>query len=298
LAQSNPLAAAAAIRLILPDDARTIPLVLDSPHSGTALPAGFETLATREEQLTAWDAFSGDLWSGGVAAGASLIEAEFARIVIDPNRAADDIDPDLIAGTWPTDWGLLVPTRYSERGMGLIRRLILPGKPMYATALTPQEIRQRIDTLYTPYHTSLADRIDRLRTRFGTVWHIDAHSMKSQANAMNIDLGQARPDMVLGDLDGTSCEPEFTDLVERELRACGYSVARNQPYKGGDIVRRHGDPARGRHSLQIEINRALYMDEARFEPSAGFDALQRNLTGLAQAIAADLRARTLSGQSR
>mgnify|MGYP003642375024 CR=1 FL=1 len=288
MAQSSPLAAAAAIRLTLPDDARTIPLVLDSPHSGTALPAGFETLATREEQLTAWDAFIGDLWSGGVAAGASLIEAEFARIVIDPNRAADDIDPDLIAGTWPADWGLLAPTRYSERGMGLIRRLILPGKPMYATALTPQEIRQRIDTLYTPYHTSLADRIDRLRTRFGAVWHIDAHSMKSQANAMNIDLGQARPDFVLGDLDGTSCDPEFTDLVERELRACGYSVARNQPYKGGDIVRRYGRPEAGVHSLQIEINRALYLDVTRFEKTSGYKALQDNLARLCGAIASHI----------
>ena len=291
-------ATATAFRLSRPDEDTAIPLVLDSPHSGTVLPPGFETLATREQQLTAWDAFIPDLWRGAVEAGASLVEAEFPRIVIDPNRAADDIDPEMVAGRWPDAWGALAPTRYSERGMGLIRRFILPGQPMYAGPLSPQEIRLRIDTLYAPYHRALAGRLDALHARFGAVWHINCHSMKSQANAMNIDLGEARPDMVLGDLDGTSAAPDFTGLVERELRACGYSVARNQPYKGGDIVRRHGDPARGRHSLQIEINRALYMDEARFEPSAGFDALQRNLTGLAQAIATDLRARTLSGQSR
>ncbi|WP_417482508.1 N-formylglutamate amidohydrolase [Maricaulis sp.] len=289
---------APAFRLSLPEEAATIPLVLDSPHSGTALPPGFETLATREQQLTAWDAFIPDLWSGAVAAGASLVEANFARIVIDPNRAVDDIDPDMVDGAWPAPWGKLAPTRYSARGMGLIRKLILPGLPMYAGPLTPQEIHQRIDTLYTPYHCALADRLDALHARFGAVWHIDCHSMKSQANAMNIDLGQARPDMVLGDLDGSSAAPEFTDLVERELRACGYSVARNQPYKGGDIVRRHGDPARGRHSLQIEINRALYLDQARFEPSPGFDKLQRNLTRVAQAIATDLRARIQPGQIR
>ena len=294
----TPRPAAPAFRLCLPEESATLPLVLDSPHSGTALPPGFETLATREQQLTAWDAFIPDLWRGAVAAGASLVEAEFARIVIDPNRAVDDIDPDMVDGAWPLAWGKLAPTRYSARGMGLIRKLILPDLPMYSGPLAPQEIHRRIATLYTPYHCALSDRLDALHARFGAVWHIDCHSMKSQANAMNIDLGEARPDMVLGDLDGTSAAPDFTGLVERELRACGYSVARNQPYKGGDIVRRHGDPARGRHSLQIEINRALYMDEARFEPSAGFDALQRNLTGLAQAIATDLHARTLSGQSR
>ncbi|SDM01385.1 N-formylglutamate amidohydrolase [Maricaulis salignorans] len=294
----TPRPAAPAFRLCLPEEAATLPLVLDSPHSGTALPPGFQTLATREQQLTAWDAFIPDLWRGAVAAGASLIEADFARIVIDPNRAVDDIDPDMVDGAWPLAWGKLAPTRYSARGMGLIRKLILPGLPMYAGPLTPQEIHQRIDTLYTPYHCALADRLDALHARFGAVWHIDCHSMKSRANAMNIDLGQARPDIVLGDLDGSSAAAEFTDLVECELRACGYSVARNQPYKGGDIVRRHGDPARDRHSLQIEINRALYLDETRFEPSPGFDQLQRDLTRLAQAIATDLRARIQPGQSR
>tara|TARA_R110002124_G_scaffold124740_3_gene283852 strand:- start:1142 stop:2032 length:891 start_codon:yes stop_codon:yes gene_type:complete len=294
----TPRPAAPAFRLSLPEEATTIPLVLDSPHSGTALPPGFETLATRDQQLTAWDAFIPDLWRGAVDAGASLIEANFARIVIDPNRAVDDIDPDVVDGAWPLAWGKLAPTRYSARGMGLIRKLILPGLPLYSSPLTPREIHHRIDTLYTPYHCALAERLDALHARFGAVWHIDAHSMKSQANAMNIDLGEARPDMVLGDLDGSSAAPEFTALVERELRACGYSVARNQPYKGGDIVRRHGDPARGRHSLQIEINRALYLDEARFEPSSGFNELQRNLTRVAQAIATDLRARIQPGQSR
>ena len=298
MSQASPTDTPAAFRLSLPDAALAIPLVLDSPHSGTGLPAGFETLATRSQQLTAWDAFIPDLWRGAVAAGASLVEAGFARIVIDPNRAVDDIDPELVAGTWPRAWGELAPTRYSERGMGLIRRLILPGQPMYPGPLSPQEIRRRIDALYTPYHRALSARLDALHTRFGAVWHLDCHSMKSRANAMNIDLGQARPDIVLGDLDGTSAAPEFSDLVQRELRACGYSVARNQPYKGGDIVRRHGDPARGRHSLQIEINRGLYLDETRVEPSAGYNHLQRNLTRVSQAIAADLRARTKAGHDR
>ncbi|WP_339746616.1 N-formylglutamate amidohydrolase [uncultured Maricaulis sp.] len=298
MSQASLPATPAAFRLSLPDDAATTPLVLDSPHSGTRLPPGFETLATRAQQLTAWDAFIPDLWRGAVVAGACLVEAEFARIVIDPNRAIDDIDPALIAGTWPTAWGELAPTRYSERGMGLIRHLILPGQPMYASPLAPQEIRQRIDQLYTPYHRALTDQLDALHKQFGAVWHIDCHSMKSQANAMNIDLGRPRPDIVLGDLDGTSCAAEFTDLVEAELRACGYSVARNQPYKGGDIVRRHGDPAQGRHSLQIEINRALYLDEARFEPSAGYSELQRNLSRVSEAITTDLRARITTGPNR
>ncbi len=266
-----------------------IPLLLDSPHSGTLFPCGFQTAATADELLTAWDAFIPELWQEATAVGGSLLQASFPRVVIDPNRGEFDIDSELLADTWPQSWGTLQPTAYSERGMGLIRRNILPGRLMYDAALAAEEIQQRLESYYRPYHRALGDRLSFLHDSYGKVWHIDCHSMKSTGNAMNIDAGAARPDIVLGDLDGSSCEPEFMKLVRQELESMGFSVACNDPYKGGYIVQRYGRPEKQMHSLQIEINRALYMDEARFEKSAGFPKLQQKLGMLCHLIADYIR---------
>jgi len=275
--------------LTLPDAAVELPFLIDSPHSGAVFPADFESLATDEELATAWDAWVAELWRGVVTVGGTLLEARFPRVVIDPNRACDDIDPDLLASPWPVDAAPIMPSVYSDRGMGLIRRFILPGKPLYAAPLTVRQVRQRIDSLYMPYHKTLEARLDALHARFGQVWHIDCHSMKSRGNAMNIDSGAQRADVVLGDLDGTSCAPEFMDLVASELQRRGYSVARNNPYKGGYIVRRYGKPAEGRHTLQVELNRALYMDEGEIAKTDGFARVQSDLRELCGLIAESIR---------
>lgn len=274
----------------VPSPESELPLLFDSPHSGHVFPADFDTLATPAELATAWDAYVEELWSGVVPVGGSLLAAHFPRVVIDPNRAESDIDPALLAGDWPTEWGQLQPTAYSERGMGLMRRHILPGRPMYAAPLSVEQVQWRLASLYRPYHEALAGRLEALQTRFGTVWHIDCHSMKSSGNAMNIDNGKARPDFVLGDLDGRSCAKAFTDIVATELLKRGYTVSRNDPYKGGYIVQRYHNPAAGRHCLQIEINRRLYLDETNQTKTTGFAQLQADLGALSAILADYIRA--------
>ena len=250
----EPTAAAAAI-------------VVDSPHSGMEWPEDFAPAAPREAILTTWDAFVDELWSGAPAAGATLVAATFPRAYIDVNRSEDDIDPDLLSGPWP---GRLAPSGYSARGMGLIRRLALPGVPMYDRRLTVSEVERRVTAYYRPYRDALQQRLSVLHARFGEVWHFDCHSMKSRGNAMNVDAGAERPDLVISDRHGTSADPAATSWAAGWFRRRGYSVQINEPYQGGDLVKHFGDPAAGRHSLQIEINRALYMHEAAFERGPRF----------------------------
>jgi len=180
--------------------------------------------------------------------------------------------------------------------MGLIRRLAVPKTPVYGRRLTVAEVQARIDRYYHPYHAELADVADRLHARFGGVWHVDCHSMKSVSNAMASEgAGVVRADFVLGDRDGTTCAPELTDFVLRFLRGRGYDVKVNDPYKGVELVRRHGRPRENRHSLQIEVNRKLYMDEESFERNANFPRLKADLDALVKALAGFARERAKRG---
>lgn len=264
-------------------EAAPSPIVVDSPHSGMTWPADFAPAASREAIHTTWDAFVDELWGDAPLEGATLISATFPRAYVDVNRAADDIDPDLLAEPWPT---ALTPTDYTKRGMGLIRRNALPNVPMYDRRLSVAEVQRRITTFYRPYRDALAAAINAAQAQHGVVWHIDCHSMKSTGNAMNVDNGAARPDMVVSDRHGTTSDPAQTAWVAEWFRARGLSVQVNVPYQGGDLVRSFGDPAQGRHSIQIEFNRALYLDEVRVERSAGFGALREHCRAFVRALAA------------
>ncbi|MGP1394640.1 MAG: N-formylglutamate amidohydrolase [Inquilinaceae bacterium] len=265
-----------------------LPLVFDSPHSGTAMPAGSNHVAGAADLATAVDHYVHELFGTATDHGAALLHALFPRTYIDANRAATDIDPALIEGTWP---GPLAPTEKSASGFGLIRRLVLPEVPMYDRRLSVAEIQARIDRYYAPYHAALAALLDDRHTRFGAVFHVDCHSMKEYGNAMNTDAGQRRADMVLGDRKGTTCDPAMTAMVADFLKGCGYGVTVNEPYQGAELVRRYGRPAENRHSLQIELNRALYLDEATFTRGPGFAALKTDLDALIAALAGFVRAR-------
>lgn len=269
------------VRIIEPIGA-AVPVLVDSPHSGMEWPADFHTVAPPEAIRTTWDAYVDELWSGAPSAGATLVAATFPRAYIDANRASDDIDPDLLAEPWPEP---LTPTAYSARGMGLIRRSALPGIPMYDRLLRVDEVRQRIERCHAPYRAVLEERLARLHARFGAVWHVNAHSMKSRGNAMNVDPNAARPDVVVSDRRGTTADPAHTQWTADWFAARGYSTRINDPYQGGDIVASTGAPSRGRHSLQVEFNRALYMDEARITRSARFATLQAHCTEFVRALA-------------
>ncbi|WP_051975252.1 N-formylglutamate amidohydrolase [Cupriavidus necator] len=146
-----------------------------------------------------------------------------------------------------------------------------------------------LKTYYDPYHAALAGLLATHHARFGAVWHIDCHSMKSRGNAMNIDNGAERPDFVVSNRDSSTCSAAFVELVGQCLRGFGYRVGVNWPYKGAELITAYADPARGRHSLQIEINRALYLDEARFTPHHGYAGLRSHLDQMLESLAAYIR---------
>jgi N-formylglutamate deformylase len=259
-----------------------VPLVLDSPHSGTHYPADFDHLPPRSVVRKAEDTHVEALFASAPAAGATLIEALFPRAYIDPNRHVSDLDPAVIDEPWPAP---LVPSRKTELGIGLVWRLAQGGQPMYARPLPVAEVERRIALYYEPYHAAVAEALEERHRRFGAVWHLNCHSMPAVGDVMSEDPGHARADFVLGDRDATTCEPEFTSFVARSLADMGYEVAINDPYKGVELVRKHGRPAERRHSLQIEVNRRLYMDEETLERTAGFAALQADLARLVEALA-------------
>jgi len=266
-----------------------LPLVLDSPHSGTHYPADFDHLPPRAVVRQAEDTHVETLFASAPGAGATLIEALFPRAYIDPNRHVSDMDPDVLAEPWP---GQLAPSRKTELGIGLVWRLAHGGVPMYARPLSVADVERRIALCYEPYHAALGAALDERHRVFGAVWHLNCHSMPAVGDVMSEDPGRPRAEFVLGDRDATTCEPEFTAFVAATLSGMGYEVAINDPYKGVELVRKHGRPAERRHSLQIEINRRLYMDEATLEKHAGFAALQGDLARLVEALADYVRART------
>lgn len=274
-------ARAAVVRVVTPAVAPA-PVVVDSPHSGFVFPDSFGSSAPDAAIRTTWDAFVDELWSDAPAAGATLICATFPRAFIDVNRAEDDIDETLLAEAWPVS---LTPTDYTKRGMGLLRRHALPDVPMYDRKLSVREVQERIEVYYRPYRHALQRAIDDAHARSGVVFHVDCHSMKSRGNAMNVDNGAVRPDLVISDRHGTTADSVHTQWACEWFRGRGYSVQMNDPYQGGDLVRSFGAPVQGRHSIQIEINRARYMQESLFAPSPDFGAMRATCAAFVQALA-------------
>ena len=260
-----------------------VPLVLDSPHSGTDYPEDFRARVSREQLRQAEDSFVDELYGSGPGVGATLIAARFPRSYIDPNRSLLDIDASLMDAPWP---GPAIPSRKTQLGIGLIWRLLDTGEPIYSRKLSVDEVKQRIVRYHQPYQRALKDALDEAFDHFGAVWHINCHSMSALSGAISEEgPGKSRADFVLGDRDGTTCEPGFTTFVADTLKAMGYSVKVNDPYKGVELVRAFSDPKGGRHSLQIEVNRRLYMDERTRLKTPGFAALERDIAGLVSKVA-------------
>lgn len=269
-------------------EGEALPLVCDSPHSGTTYPADFGAAIPAVRLRGGEDTHVDALWAAVPAVGGTLLAATFPRVYIDPNRMADDIDPDQLDGAWPT---ALAPGPKTSLGYGLVWSRIDADTPIYDRRLPVAEVQGRLDRYYRPYHAALAEAVEGAYGRFGAVWHLNLHSMPDNAyERLKIDSPHPLADFVLGDRDGTTCEPGLVDLVERELRGMGYTVARNDPYKGVQLIAQIGRPAERRSSLQIEIRRPLYMDEATRERNAGFDILQRDLGKLTEQVGAYIRA--------
>jgi N-formylglutamate deformylase len=260
-----------------------VPLLLDSPHSGRAFPPDFDAIVSEHELRDGEDCFIDELYLPATERGVGLIAAQTPRTYLDPNRNQGDVDLELIeGGAWPHE---LVPSGKARIGKALIWRTLDDGRPIYGRKLTVAEVQGRIERCHAPYHRAVAGRIDAAHARFGVSYHINCHSMNAVAGVQGEGgAGSARADFVLGDRDGTTCEPGFTERVREVLSAMGYGVKVNDPYKGVELVRAYSNPAQRRHSLQVEINKRLYVDGRTCEKTAGFGALQKNLQTLVDAV--------------
>ncbi|CAN5877347.1 N-formylglutamate amidohydrolase [soil metagenome] len=263
--------------------APVVPLLLDSPHSGFDFPDDFGAIASEFDLRDGEDSFIDELYRPATERGLMLLAARFPRTYLDPNRHRGDIDLELIeGGAWPHE---LVPSGKAPIGKALIWRTLDDGRPIYDRMLPVAEVQGRIERCHAPYHQTLQRWIDATHARFGASWHINCHSMNAVAGKQGEGgSGSERADIVLGDRDGSTCAPGFTGFVREVLAGMGYQVKVNDPYKGVELVRAYSAPALRRHSLQLEINKRLYMDESTRLRHAGYEGLQKNLMTLIDAL--------------
>src|SRR5258705_578121 len=257
------------------------PVLFNSPHSGRIYPRAF-LQSSRLDLPTlrrSEDSFVDDLALGVVARGYPLMRAHFPRCFVDVNREPYELDPRMFEGRLPS-----FANARSMRvagGLGTVARVVGDAQELYGQRLPVDDAIRRIETLYKPYHRSLRRLFTRVHRDFGAAVLVDCHSMPSAAGAKD---ERPRADVVLGDRYGTSCAVVVVETIEATLRGLGYVVSRNKPYAGGFITEHYGNPAVGLHAIQLEINRALYMDERRYERSAAFAGVAADLETLAQRL--------------
>lgn len=259
------------------------PVVFNSPHSGCVYPRALldssrldlPTLRRSE------DCFVDELFLGVVARGYPLMRAHFPRCYVDVNREPYELDPRMFDGRLPS----FANTRSMRvaGGLGTVARVVGDAQEIYDRRISVNDALRRIESLYKPYHRALRRMFTKVHRDFGAAILIDCHSMPSTTGVGRDE--RPRADVVLGDRYSTSCVPAVSETVENALRGFGYAVSRNKPYAGGFITEHYGNPAAGLHTIQLEINRGLYMDERRFERSADFGPLASHLELLADRVA-------------
>jgi N-formylglutamate amidohydrolase len=260
---------------------RAGPVLFNSPHSGSTYPRAF-LAASRLDIGTlrrSEDSFVDELVAGVVRHGYPLMRAHFPRCFVDVNREPYELDPRMFEGRLPS----FANTRSMRvaGGLGTVARVVGDAQEIYDQRIPVDDALSRIEMLYKPYHRALRRLFTRLHRDFGAAVLVDCHSMPSTAGHKD---ERPRPEFVLGDRYGTSCVGVVSETVEQTLRTLGYSVSRNKPYAGGFITEHYGNPAAGLHAIQLEINRALYMDERRFERSSDFGRLATDMEMLARRL--------------
>jgi N-formylglutamate amidohydrolase len=262
-----------------------MPFVFSSPHSGRVYPRGFvqRSRLSPQELRSSEDAYVDELFSHVAEQGAHFIHARFPRAYLDLNRHAFELDPKLFAGQLPRF--ALRETVKVKSGLGVIARVVAEGRHIYAGPIELKDALARIQRLYYPYHAALRGVIRDTRSRFRYAVLIDCHSMPSSGVPGHV---ASRPDFVVGDRFGKSCDAALTRLFCAELEALGYKVAVNSPYAGGYVTDEYGKPQEGVHALQVEINRALYLDEDRVEKSSGYTELQQSMVRFTSRLMAAL----------
>lgn len=267
---------------------RTAPLIFASPHSGRRYPTDLLSLA-RTGLLSlrrSEDVFVDELFAGAAAHGAAVLSATVARAYVDLNRDPGELDPDMFEDHVPYIAATTTPR--VQAGLGAIPRVTGDGQPIYRRKLRLADAKRRIEVVHRPYHSMLENLVIETKAKFGCAVLVDCHSMPSSAR------GAHAPDIVLGDRFGASCHPSITALGEATLRRLGYRVVRNAPFAGGHTTQIYGRPASRIHALQIEINRALYVDERTLEPTNGFARVRADMGRLAEALSAAALHRSLA----
>ena len=269
------------------DEGQSIPLIIDSPHSGTEYPLDFNHQADFAQLRQAEDSYVDELYKHVSSIGGVFLDAKFPRSYIDPNRSENDfILEDLHEKNNNACEIKFKPTIKSQLGIGLVWLKIPPnGEPMYRDKITLKQLMHRVNTYHRPYHKILKNILDNTYKKFGNFYHVNAHSMQNQATAMSDQSqGTKRPDFVIGDREGTSCKRRFTDLIVDFLKSLNYSVDVNYPYKGMELIRAYSDPLQNKNSVQIEVNRKLYMNEETREKIDNFKILKQDLKKLINEI--------------
>ncbi len=244
-------------------DIPEIPLLFDSPHSGNTFPDDMRPAIDIHKLRKNEDAFIDELFGSATDLGATLIMATFPRTYCDTNRSELDVDPAALDGVWDL---LSEPSeKLKIRGAGVVPVKVHGLTEIYDRRLTVDEVKHRLNTCWWPYHNAMRSELDRLYAAHGGVWHINCHSTRARGNKTDPDGEAERADFILGNRNGETCSAEFMATMETFLKGRGYSVDINWPMKGVELVRRYGDPGANRHSLQIELNRKFYMDEALIE---------------------------------
>ncbi|WP_209834120.1 N-formylglutamate amidohydrolase [Ruegeria sp. HKCCE3926] len=256
----------AAFVLDMPEN-RSSCVVFSSPHSGRNYPEAFLKRSVLNQSVirSSEDAFVDQLFAAAAENGAPLIKATMPRAYLDLNRSLDELDPALISGARRHGHNPRVAS-----GLGVIPRVVANGRAIYSGKLTMDEARLRIDTYWRPYHARLKSLLAESHEKFGQAILVDCHSMPHEAVAMAGTTRNKRPEIVLGDRFGASASSEIVDLVESAFAAVGLNVVRNAPFAGAYVTQTYGRPTRQQHAIQIEIDRALYMDEEKIAPNANF----------------------------
>ena len=258
------------------------PIIFNSPHSGAAYPEAFLS-ASRIDLPTlrrSEDSFMDELIADLSARGFATVRVNFPRSYVDVNREPYELDPRMFSGRLPS----FANTRSMRvaGGLGTIPRVVGDGQEIYRARLSVDDALSRVETLYKPYHRALRRLIAKIHHAFGAVMVVDCHSMPSIGVSRD---EPRRPDMVIGDRYGTSCASLLADTVEDTMSGLGYSVGRNKPYAGGFITEHYGNPASGLHAIQLEFNRAVYMDERRRERGPNFAQVAADFGALADVLA-------------
>lgn len=268
--------------------AAPVPLIVDVSRSGHEYPREYRSplpFTTVHDNVSM---YVEDLYAGAPLVGATLLYCSFPNTWIDVNRDELDMDPAVVAGEWPV---ALKPTPRTLEGLGLIKSKSRHGEPFQERKLAVAEIEERLAKYYRPYHAELKRIVEDLHARFGVVRQISCHCMSAVGAPTHPDAGRPRPDFCIGDLKGKTTSPEFLALVVDILQGMGYSVNVNDPYVGNVLIGRHGKPARGVDSVQIEVNKKLFMDTQTFRATAGLAKLKADIDKLLGMVVEDTRQR-------